>query len=121
MSDKLLELVDRPLHSHAVEVARESVDDYAASLVVLAKTLAFQRGDDEVLSTHVYEALNTLQNRKNRTRWKDFLLAIGGALFGAFVSGFVTELSTGHSNVLLTVYVVLGLIGMFAIFAGLQD
>jgi hypothetical protein len=104
-----------------VSIARENVDDYALSLVILAKTLAFQRGDDEVLSTHVYEAIDIIQNRKRRKRWKDSMLAIGGALFGAFVSGFITELSTGHSKVLLSVYVILGLLGMILVFAGLQD
>ena len=112
MPDKQSELVDKPLHPNAVSIARESVDDYAASLIVLAKTLAFQRGDDEVLSTHVYEALDIIQNRKRRKRWKDSMIAIGGALFGAFVSGFITELSTGNSKVLLAVYVMLGLLGM---------
>ena len=48
-------------------------------------------------------------------------LAIGGALFGAFASGFMTELSTGHSKILLAVYVLLGLLGLVLIFAGLQD
>ena len=109
------------MHQNAVELARENVDNYAASLVVLAKTLAYQRGDDEVLSTHVFEALNIIQSRKKRKRWKDFMLAIGGALFGAFVSGFVTELSTGHSKLLLAVYVTLGMVGMILIFGGLQE
>lgn len=121
MADKQLELIDKPLHPRAVEIARENVDDYAASLIVLAKTLAYQRGDDEVLSTHVLEALNIIQSRRRRKRWKDFSLAIGGALFGAFVSGFTTELSKGNSKLLLAVYVVLGVLGMMLIFAGLQD
>ena len=121
MPDKQTELVEKPLHQNAVNIARESVDDYAASLIVLAKTLAFQRGDDEVLSTHVFEALDIIQNRKRRKRWKDSMIAIGGALFGAFVSGFITELSTGSSKVLLAVYVMLGLLGMILVFAGLQE
>lgn len=41
------------------------------------------------------------------------MIAIGGALFGAFVSGFITELSTGHSKLLLAVYVILGILGMY--------
>ena len=48
MADKQQELIDKPLHANAVALARESVDDYAASVIVLAKTLAYQRGDDEV-------------------------------------------------------------------------
>jgi len=121
MPDKQTELVDKPLHLKAVSVARENVDDFALSLIILAKTLAFHRGDDEVLSTHVHEALDIIQNRNQRKRWKDSMLAIGGALFGAFVSGFITELSTGHSKVLLAVYVLLGILGMILVFAGLQD
>ena len=56
-----------------------------------------------------------------RVKMKSFMLAVGGALFGAFVSGFVTELSTGHSKLLLAVYVMMGVFGMILIFAGLQD
>jgi hypothetical protein len=104
-----------------VSLARESVDVYAASLIVQAKTLAYQRGDDEVLTTQVNEALDIIQSRRRRKRWKDFMLAVGGALFGAFVSGFITELSTGHGKLLLSVYVILGVMGMVLIFGGLQD
>ena len=121
MPNQQLELVERPLHQNAVELVRESVDVYAASLLVQAKTLAYQRGDDEVLSTHINEALEIIQSRRRRKRWRDFMLAVGGALFGAFVSGFVTELSTGHSKLLLAVYVLMGVFGMILIFAGLQD
>lgn len=34
MPDKQSELVDKPLHANAVSLAKESVDDYAASLIV---------------------------------------------------------------------------------------
>jgi hypothetical protein len=121
MPNPQLDLIDKPLHPNAVELARESVDVYAASLLVQAKTLAYQRGDDEVLSTHIQEALEVIQSRKRRKPWRDFMLAVGGALFGAFISGFITELSTGHSKLLLTVYVLLGVLGMVLIFASLQE
>ncbi|MCI0489853.1 MAG: hypothetical protein L0229_24950 [Blastocatellia bacterium] len=121
MADKQQELIDKPMHPNAVSIARENVNEYAASLIVLAKTLAYQRGDDEVLSTHVQEALNIIQTRKQRKRWKDFMIAVGGALFGAFISGFITELSTGYSKFLLAIYVALGVMGLVLIFAGLQD
>lgn len=74
MPDRQSEIVDKPLHPNAVTVARESVDDYAISLVVLAKTLAFQRRDDEVLSTHVHEALDIIQNRKDGSDGKTLCL-----------------------------------------------
>jgi hypothetical protein len=121
MPDPQSQVIDKPLHPNAIALARESVDIYAASLLVQAKNLAYQRGDDEVLTTHVYEALEIIQSRRRRKRWKDFMLAVGGALFGAFVSGFITELSTGHSKLLLSVYVILGVFGMILIFGGLQD
>jgi hypothetical protein len=121
VDDKQLSLIEKPLHPNAVELAREAVSDFSASLIVLAKTLAYQRRDDEVLSTHVYEAMEIIQNRKRRKRWKDFMLAIGGAMFGAFVSGFATQLNTGNSKVLLAFYVIVGVLGMILIFAGLQE
>jgi hypothetical protein len=119
--DKQISLIEKPLHPNAVELARETVGDFSASLIVLVKTLAYQRRDDEVLSTHVYEALEVIQSRKTRKRWKDFMLAIWGAMFGAFVSGFATQLNTGNSKVLLAFYVIVGVLGMILIFAGLQE
>jgi hypothetical protein len=121
VDDKQISLVEKPLHPNAVALASETVSDFSTALIVLAKTLAYQRRDDEVLSTHVYEAVEIIQNRKKRKRWKDFMLAVGGAMFGAFVSGFATQLNTGDSKVLLAFYVTVGLLGMILIFAGLQD
>lgn len=121
MPNKQLEVVDKPLHPNAAKVARESANEFLASLLLLSKTLAYQRGDDEVLSTHMYEAQNILQNRKRRKRWNDSMLAVGGALFGAFISGFITELSTGNSKILLVIYVTLGILGMGLIFGGLRE
>lgn len=114
-------VVEKYLHPNAARLAREQVNEFASSLLLLAKSLAYQRGDDEVLSTHIQEALNIIRSRRRERRRKELLIASGGALFGLFVSGFVIELSTGHSKIVLALYVLAGILGLSLIFTGLQE
>jgi hypothetical protein len=93
------------------------VDEFAASLLFQAKMLAFQEHADLVLSTHIEEALEVI-NRERKKRWtRELMIVIGSALFGAFIPGFMTELSAGH-QLLIVVYTSLGFRGMLLVFSG---
>lgn len=119
MPDRSLEALNKELHPHAEEVARQYVDEFAASLLLQAKMLAFQEKADLVLSNHVDEARDVIQ-RERKKRWsKDLLIVVGSALFGAFIPGFITELSAGH-HFLLTTYTNMGFLGMLLVFLGLR-
>lgn len=107
------------LHPHAEQLAREYVGDYAASLLIQSKVIAFQQRADVVLTPHIEEARNVI-NREGKKSWsKELLILIGAALFGAFIPGFITELSAGH-QLLTVIYTILGLLGMFLVFLGLR-
>lgn len=119
MPDHSLEALNKELHPHAEEVARQYVDEFAASLLLQAKMLAFQEKADLVLSNHVDEAREVIR-RERKKRWsKDLLVVVGSALFGAFIPGFITELSAGH-QLLIIVYTIMGFLGMILVFAGLR-
>ena len=82
-----------------------------------AKTLAYEEQDDVVLSNHIEEALDIIK-REQKQKWvKELVSVLGGALFGAFVQGFITELSTGNT-LLIVIYTILGFIGMLLVFFG---
>ena len=121
MVSRQLGVIEKYLHPNAARLAREQVNEFASSLLLLAKSLAYQRGDDEVLSTHIQEALNIIRSRRKERHRKELLIASGGALFGFFVSGFVTELLSGHSKVVLAFYVLAGILGLTLVFSGLQE
>jgi len=55
-----------------------------------------------------------------KRRWyREPLVVFGSALFGAFIPGFITELSTGH-QILTVVYTAMGFSGMLLLFLGLR-
>jgi hypothetical protein len=119
MKQSSLEVLNKELHPHAERVAREYVDEFAASLLLQAKMLAYHERADLVLTNHVEEALDAI-NRQRKKRWtRELMIVIGGALFGAFIPGFLTELSSGH-QLLLAVYTTLGFLGMLLVFIGLR-
>ena len=119
MNDRSLEALNKDLHPHAEQVAKEYVDEFAASLLLQAKMLAFQENADLVLSNHVADARQVI-NRERKPRWsRELLIVIGSALFGAFIPGFITELSAGH-QILIAVYTIMGLLGISLVFIGLR-
>jgi hypothetical protein len=119
MPNQQLEAISKELHPQAKELAREYVNDFATALLLQAKVLAYQRRADVVLSSHVEEAQDVIGRKKKETWSKELVIVVGGALLGAFIQGFITELSTGRT-VLIVVYTVLGFIGMLLVFWGLR-
>lgn len=111
--------VDIDLHPQAAQRARKCVNDFAVSLIMQAKRLAFSRKADLVLTTHVNEALEMLNARKQESWFREIAIIIGSALFGAFIQGFVSELSTGNAF-LIASYTVIGFVGIFMVFWGLR-
>lgn len=121
MALKQIGSVEKYLHPNAARLAREQVNEFAFALLLLAKSFAHRRGDDEVMSTHVQEAVKSLRSHRQHRLRKDFLIALGGALFGAFITGFISELSAGQNRLVIAGYVALGIIGLPLIFINLQE
>lgn len=112
--------IEKEFHPKARKLALEYVDTFATSLILQAKIIAFRKKAEIVLSNHVDEAVDAIKSRENRSWLRELLLAVGSALLGAFVPGFITELSTGNQNLLIT-YTILGFIGLLMIFMGLRQ
>jgi hypothetical protein len=59
-------------------------------------------------------------SRERKKRWyRELLIVFGSALFGAFIPGFIAEVSTGH-QLLTVVYTVMGFFGILLLFIGLK-
>lgn len=121
MAGRQVGVIEKYLHPNAARLIREQVNEFASSLLLLGKALAHQRGDDEVMSSHIHEALNILRGHRKKRRLKEALIIMGAVLFGAFVSGFITEVIYGQSKSALALYVVAGIVGLLLVFRGLQD
>lgn len=119
MKDSSLEALNKELHPHAEQVAKEYVDEFAASLLLQAKMLAFQEHADLVLSNHVEEALQVISRERKKGWTRELMIVIGSALFGAFIPGFMTELSAGH-QLLIALYTSMGFLGIILVFLGLR-
>jgi hypothetical protein len=113
------EIIYKPLHPQAAALARKLINDQAASLILQAKILAFQRDAELVLSSDVQEAMDAITKERTQTWKRQLIIVLGGAFFGAFVQGFLTALSTGNAS-MIAVYTVLGFFGMILVFWGLR-
>jgi hypothetical protein len=111
--------IDVDLDPQAVQRARIFINEFAVALIMQAKTLAFSRRTDLVLTKHIDEALELL-NKKGQQSWtRDFAIIIGSAFSGAFLQGFVSALSSGNAF-LMASYTFMGFVGLFIVFWGLR-
>ncbi len=113
------EVTEKELHPQATELAKKYVRDFASSLLFQAKAIATNKKADVVLSSHVEEALKTIQKQQEDSWINEVCKIIGSALFGAFVQGFVTELEAGNTPLIVT-YTIMGFVGVFLIFYGFR-
>lgn len=108
-----------PLHPLAEAFLKEQVHQYNQSLHQECRHVAQRLGDAMVLLYHAEEALEAVSKRRQRARQGQLEIALGSCCFGAFVQGFVTELAAQNSA-LVSIYVVLGIIGLLLVSRGVQ-
>lgn len=119
MPNSQTEAIKIELHPQAANLARELVNDFSISLLLQAKTMAFQQKADMVMSSHINEAREILQSEQKRNWSREIFMILGSAFLGAFIQGFTTELSSGNTFLIAT-YTVMGFIGMLMVFWGLR-
>lgn len=121
MTNPQTEAMDKSLHQQAKTLAKNYVNDFATSLLLQAKLIAYHQKAEVVLSGHVEEARDLIFTQRKKSRGQELSLAIGGALFGAFIQGFINELSLSTLRPLwIAIYTVAGFVGIFFIFWGLR-
>lgn len=118
MVDKQLDIINKEIHPDAKALARSLVDNFANTLLLEAKNLAYKRKDEIVLKNHVAEAFDHIQKRKERDWVKQLALIFGGAFIGAGVPGFATELLNNNA-IGVAAYSIIGLAGVLISFAAL--
>lgn len=119
MTNKQIEAIKKDLHPRAEKIAKNLIKDFATSLLLQAKILAYQQGADVVLSNHIYEAFRINSVKQKQTWVKEFAVVIGGVSLGAFIQGFIIGISKDNA-LLISVYTVLGFFGVLLVFWGLQ-
>ena len=117
MTTRVVDVI--PLHPQAQEFARELINDFAGSLILQAKLIAFRGRAEVVLRNDVQEALNAMTQERPQTWGRQLLMVLGGALVGAFIQGFVTALNQANTA-LIAVFTALGFVGMLLVFWGLR-
>lgn len=107
----------KDMHIQADKLVNQIVKEFEDDLRLQAHMLA--KEDDMVLSSHVKEALSVIRRGKERKWSHELLILLGGGLFGTFLAGFVTELSTATPRPFwIAVYVIMGFSGAALIFLG---
>ena len=120
VDDKSDDIIGKELHSQAKKLVKQYINSFSESLILQAKVLAFRRGAELVLSNDVQDALEILSKERSKKWIKQLLIILGSAFFGAFLQGFITELSRGNIF-LIAVYTFLGFMGMLLVFWGLRQ
>lgn len=106
---------DTEVPEKSKELARRMSDEFSESILLEAKLCAVLDGSELVLPKHVHEAAGSVKGERSEIKKRrELRVALGGALLGAFIQGFITELGKGN-QVLVVVYTVLGLLGMFLV------
>lgn len=118
MANEQIDALSKKLHPQAAKLVEEHTINFAISLLLQAKVLAYRRKDEIVLSNHIEEAITIITKGRKKARLREFVIVVGGALFGAFIQGFVAELSRGNT-LLIAIYTSLGFIGIVLVFWGL--
>ncbi len=115
------EALSTNLHEQASDLAFQTVDEFATSLVLQAKLIAFAEKAEVVLTNHIKMALDIIKKEPRRPLLRQILTIIGGAFFGAFVPGFATTLAAIPINIFgLVIYTVSGFLGLVLVFIGLK-
>ena len=65
------------------------------------------------------EAHQVLRRERNKDWSRELLIMIGSTLFGAFIPGFISELSAGR-QLLIAIYTFMGFVGIILVFVGLR-
>jgi hypothetical protein len=111
--------IDVELQPQAQQAARKHINQFAVALIMQAKTLAYSKRANRVLATHVEEALEVLNEKGQRAWPRELAIIIGSTLFGVFLQGFTSNLSSGNAF-LLAAYTLMGFVGIFMVFWGLR-
>lgn len=120
MADLQRQVIEKPLHPRAQEMAAGHVEEFADALVLQSKTLATLDGVDEVQGIHVAAARELiLKAGQTKSRSSELLALFGAALFGAFIQGFLQELSNNRPT-WMAVYAAAGFLGMLLVFWGFR-
>ncbi len=110
---------DLPLHPQANNDVNLIAAEYAAGVTQLAQTLAKLDGANETQSGHVLRAKALLVGGGANSRSKEYMIALGGVFFGAFVQGFIEAVGNGNKWRTI-VYVLLGFLGFALIVLGIN-
>lgn len=119
MANSQLQAVDIELHPNAKKQARQHVNNFSTALILQAKIIAYRTKADTVLTHHINDALDAINNERKQSWSRELLIILGSAFVGAFIQGFISELSNGNS-LLIVIYTILGFTGMFMVFLGLR-
>jgi hypothetical protein len=112
--------IDTPLSPIASELARQSSIAYAEALILQAKVLAFRKGEEQVLSSHMNESINYLRQQPQRALVREVAILFSGAVFSGSFQGFIVELSSQNIRpFIVVVWVVLAFVSALVALWGL--
>jgi hypothetical protein len=120
MIDKPKEAIETPLTPLAAELAKDNCLGYADALIMQAKVLAFKKGDERVLNTHMNDAIKMMHQQPQRSFLREVIILIAGGVVSASFQGFVVEVTNEEVRAWpIVIWVVFGLVSLVAALAAL--
>jgi hypothetical protein len=122
MNKKQRTIASLPLDQTAQDRAKEHIDRFTDNLVFQSKLTAYRKGYDSVLPPHIDEAMDIISSQQQRAWFKDFMVLIGGSLFGASVPGIASEITVraqDQNHLLLVFFIICAVVGSCSSLFGL--
>jgi hypothetical protein len=110
------DMLDKEFYPEAKSLAKQHTKDFAVSLLLQAKLVAFSQKADCVLRSHADEARNIVLDVRKQAWAQKLRIVLGGALLDIFVQGCISEIYLPTPRPLwIAIYTTIGFVGLFLV------
>ena len=97
--NRINKVINKEVHSEAEKVFLQYANDFSTSLMLQAKWIAHNSKADVVLSVHMHEALEAMNDKSRKKVWlRESAKILGSALVGAFMTPLQKRLDKTRPN-----------------------
>jgi hypothetical protein len=104
-------VLNKGIHKNASKQILLETSEFATSLIHQSKILAAIDKSDEVQTRHIQSSVQLLYSKDKPSWRKELSKLFGGALFGAFVPGFINALNSANTS-FIVLYTASGFVGL---------
>lgn len=122
MLGRQADVIRKELRPEAATLVRKITLDYATSLILYAKTCAYAKGTEIVLTEHVREAKQKLEGRRKGNMFFNAVNLLGKTAFGVGVKGTIDAYAKPPiSGLSIAIYTLCVMVGFMFVLSDFRD